>query len=82
MITRTVKLPNELDARLRNRARREKVTYSEAARRALEDGLRDQKSGVNMLSALQSFAGSIAGSTDPSTNKAYLSNFGAPEKCR
>lgn len=80
MVTRTVKLPNELDARLRQKAKGQKVTYSEAARRALEDGLGDEKAGINMLAALESFAGSIDGPKDLSTNKAHLDDFGAPAR--
>jgi predicted transcriptional regulator len=81
MITRTVKLPNELDARLRRRARTQKLTYSEAARRALQEGLRED-SGVNMLAALAEFAGSVEGPEDLSTNKAYLDDYGAGSKSR
>ncbi|MGH7995656.1 MAG: hypothetical protein ACREFX_04815 [Opitutaceae bacterium] len=80
MITRTVKLPNELDARLRQKAKGQKVTFSEAARRALEDGLGDESSGIDMLAALESFAGSIDGPGDLSTNKAHFDDFGVSAK--
>jgi len=80
MVTRTVKLPNELDARLRQRAKVQKVTYSEAARRALADGLGDGSPGINMLAALESFAGSIEGPRNLSTSKAHLDDFGTRAK--
>ena len=77
MVTRTVKLPAELDARLRRRARTQKITFSEAARRALQDGLREEeRAGVDMLAALGGFAGSIEGPEDLSTNKAHLDDYG------
>lgn len=80
MVTRTVKLPNELDSRLRQNAKGQKVTYSEAARRALADGLGDESSGINMLAALESFAGSIEGPRDLSTSEAHMDGFGARAK--
>ena len=80
MITRTVKLPNELDARLRQKAKGQKVTYSEAARRALQDGLGDGNAGINMLAALENFAGSIDGPKDLSVNKAHFDDFGVSAK--
>jgi len=81
MITRTVKLPPALDARLRRRARAQKLTYSEAARRALQEGLREDP-GVNMLAALAEFVGSVDGPADLSTNKAYLDDYGTGAKKR
>jgi predicted transcriptional regulator len=75
MITRTVKLPKELDARLRRRARTLKLSYSEAARQALRDGLREE-SGVNMLAALEEFAGVVEGPADLATNRDHLADFG------
>jgi predicted transcriptional regulator len=79
MITRTVKLPPALDARLRRRARAQKLTYSEAARRALQEGLREEP-GVNMLAALAEFAGSVEGPADLSTNKTYMDDYGTGTK--
>ncbi len=76
MVTRTVKLPEDLDARLRRRARTQKVTYSEAARLALQKGLREEP-GVNMLTALGDFAGSVAGPEDLSSNKSHMDDYGA-----
>ena len=81
MITRTVKLPPALDARLRRRARAQKLTYSEVARRALQEGLRVEP-GVNMLAALGEFVGSVEGPVDLSTNKAYLDDYGTGAKKR
>ena len=81
MIARTVKLPPALDARLRRRARAQKLTYSEAARRALQEGLRVEP-GVNMLAALGEFAGSVEGPTDLSTNQAYMDDYGTGAKKR
>jgi predicted transcriptional regulator len=76
MVARTVKLPEELDARLRQRARGQKLTYSEAARRVLADGLR-QDAGIDMLAALEKFAGAATGPKDLSTNKSYMNNYGS-----
>jgi hypothetical protein len=81
MIARTVKLPPALDARLRRRARAQKLTYSEAARRALQEGLREEP-GVNMLAALAEFAGSVDGPADLSTNKAYMDDYGTRARKR
>jgi plasmid stability protein len=75
MVARTVKLPEKLDVRLRQRARAQKLSYSEVARRALQAGL-GQESGVNMLAALAEFAGTVEGPPDLSTNKAYLDDYG------
>ena len=75
MITQTVKLPHDLDARLRRRARELKLSYSEVARQALQEGLREN-SGVDMLSALEEFAGVVSGPEDLSTNPEYLADFG------
>ena len=79
MITRTIKLPNELDARLRRSARVGKLTFSEAARQAMQGGLRDE-GGINMLEAAKDFVGSVEGPRDLSTNKAYFDNFGEDAK--
>ena len=79
--TRTVKLPPALDARLRRWARAQKLTYSEAARRALQAGLHEEP-GVNMLAALAEFAGSAEGPADLSSNKAYLEDYGTGTKKR
>jgi len=81
MITRTVRLPLALDARLRRRARAQKLTYSEAVRRALQEGLCVEP-GVNMLAALGEFAGSVEGPADLSTNKAYLDDYGIGRRKR
>ncbi len=77
MITRTMKIPPPLDAKVRQAARAVGISYSEAARRALESGLKDT-GGVNMAAALREFAGCIKGAPDLSTNKAYLSDYGSP----
>jgi hypothetical protein len=81
MITRTVRLPSALDARLRRWARTQKLTYSEAARRVLQAGLRVEP-GVNMLAALAEFAGSVEGPADLSTNKAYMDDYGTGTRKR
>lgn len=76
MVTRTIKLPEALDQRLQRRARAQKVTYSEAARLALQQALQEE-AGVNMLECLREFAGSVDGPADLSTNRAYLDDFGS-----
>jgi iron only hydrogenase large subunit-like protein len=79
VITRTIKLPNELDARLRRSARAGKLTFSEAARQAMQEGLRDE-GGINMLEAAGDFIGCVNGPRDLSTNKAYFDDFGKDAK--
>jgi len=79
MISRTVKLPRELDTRLRRWARSRKLTFSEAARQAMQEGLRDE-GGVNMLEALKDFVGCVKGPPDLSTNKTYFDDFGRDAK--
>lgn len=77
MITRTVKIPPPLDARVRQAARASGVSYSEAARRAIESGLKDA-GGINMAAALSEFAGCIKGAPDLSSSKAHLADYGSP----
>jgi Arc/MetJ-type ribon-helix-helix transcriptional regulator len=79
MITRSVKLPKELDARLRRWARARRITVSEATRQALRESLRED-GGVNMLEALKKFAGCVEGPPDLSTNKAYFDDYGLDAK--
>jgi len=79
MVTRTVKLPRELDARLRRWARTHKITVSEATRQALRETLRED-GGVNMLEALKEFIGCLEGPPDLSTNRAYFDDFGRDAK--
>ncbi len=69
MVSRTVKLPKELDSRLRRWAKARKLTYSEAARQTMTEGMRDG-GGVNMREALKEFLGCVDGPTDLSTIKA------------
>jgi hypothetical protein len=69
MVARTLKLPAKMDVQIRLAAHKAGLTYSEAARRALELGLAEKK-GVLMLEALREFAGSLDGPADLSTNKA------------
>ena len=75
MVSRTVKLPKDLDARLRRWARARKLPFSEAARQAMQEGLREE-GGVNMREALKDFMWCVQGPPDLSTNKAYFDDFG------
>jgi len=68
-------------AELRRWPRTQKLTYSAVARRALQEGLREEP-GINMLAALAEFAGSAEGPADLSSNKAYLEDYGTGTKKR
>ena len=81
MITGTVKLPEQLDARLRRRKQAQKLTYSEAVRLAFDEGLR-QETAVNLFEALHEFVGSVDGPEDLSTNKSYMDDFGGRKRGR
>lgn len=79
MVSRTVKLPKELDSRLRRWAKARELTFSEAARQTMTEGMRDG-GGINMREALKEFNGCVDGPADLSSNKAYLDDYGLDAK--
>ncbi len=75
MVTKTIKMPESLDARLRRSAKAQKKTYSSFVREAILRGLENEK-GVNMGEVLIDFIGAGEGPGDLSSNKNYFRDFG------
>jgi hypothetical protein len=78
METLTLKLPEALDARLQEFARRLSVTKSEVVRRAIEEYLArvSRPAKGSFLSLASDLAGSLSGPPDLSTGPSHMEGYG------
>jgi hypothetical protein len=75
MVVKTLKIPEDLAARIQRQARATKSTVSAVMREALERGLAED-AGIDMTEALKGIIGSASGPGDLSSNKAYFNGYG------
>ena len=76
MKTISLKLPEELDARLSVAARRRSATRSAVVRAALEAFLRQRRTRLSCLDLAKGLVGCVSGSGDLSYSKRHLEGFG------
>lgn len=78
MNTTTIKLPPDMENRLKAEAKRRSASKSMLVREALELYLAEKrtKAGVSCLDAASDLAGSIKGPADLSTHKRHMEGFG------
>jgi len=74
MITVSLKIPESLARRLKETARRRRMTQSAVIRKAIEDSLVRRRASV--LDLIGDLAGSIEGPPDLSTNPKYMAGYG------
>ncbi|MGQ0657766.1 MAG: ribbon-helix-helix protein, CopG family [Chromatiales bacterium] len=78
MKTLSLKLPDELAARLSHAVRKQGQTQSELVRKAVERYLRDSHKAVEgcVLDLCADLAGCVRGSADLSSNRKHLRGYG------
>ena len=79
MKTISLKLPEDLNAKLNRAAKQRDQTKSEVVREALEQFLNGQRKSKNFVSALElagDLVGCCEGPGDLSTNPKYMEGFG------
>lgn len=78
MNTTTIKLPPDMENRLKAEAKRRSASKSMLVREALELYLAEKrtKAGTSCLDAAADLAGSIKGPADLSTHKRHMEGFG------
>ena len=76
MTTISLKLPAELEARLKRAARAQGVSKSRLIREALEAHLANGKQRPTCMDLAADLVGRLAGPKDLSTNPKYMKGFG------
>lgn len=80
MKTMSIKLPDELDNRLRSFLRDRSLSRSDVVREAIDLYLNQQQNEASRGSVadlMQDLLGSVHGPEDLSTNKEYMKDYGA-----
>jgi Arc/MetJ-type ribon-helix-helix transcriptional regulator len=78
MITISLKIPEDLNVRIRNLAEKRKSSASAVARKALEQYLSAQpeSSRASVLDVARDLAGSVEGPRDLSSSKRHMKGYG------
>lgn len=76
MKTLSLKLPDALEAKLRELARQRRMSRSAVVREALARFLSRHASAYSFLALAQDLAGCVEGPADLSLNKSYLRGYG------